>query len=1039
MSTQIAATKSQKTSKNEPELSIYQEYFQYTKQYKAQYGEKTVILMQVGAFFEIYGVKNSIVDAIEESNIVEVTDICQINISEKKANYGNGQIVMAGFRDFTIDKYLLKLTDNGYTIPVFVQEKNGKEITRVLSRVYSAGTYISCETDSSPQITNHIMCIWMETYGPMSTKTTIGSGGGAFQKTRDTIVYGVSVVNIFTGKSSIFQYETQFYMNMTTFDELERYVSIFSPSEVIIISPFDESKLKTIIQLTGLQPQIIHKIALNDTINKKQFDKVSKLTNHKYIRQILSTFFGEESYDVCSEFQIHNIATQSFCYLLDFIQEHNPDLVRKISIPEFNNTSSRMILANHTLSQLNIINDSNIDSKKSGQLSSVLSFLNKCCSSMGKRRFQYQLMNPTFDEEWLLGEYNMISALLTDNYYFIDMFRKQLAQIRDIEKICRQLVVKKVYPSSIYHLHKSVQNIQQINACLFEMPTVCQYLCNDFLDSREPGYYFIQSKCNIIIDFLDKHLFIDLCQPISSMTSFDANIIRPGVSVDLDATIMKYNEYNEQFNQIRTYFNVIMQKQENSPDTDYVKVHDTEKSGSCLQMTAKRSQILKTLLIKLAGNENMIKINNMIIPIADIKFTKASASNVEIEFTALNNLCKNILLCKESLNELIADTYISILTKLEVGLYVELENLASYVSKIDVLQAKVYVARQYNYCCPIIVSDAEKSFVNTRELRHCLIEYIQQNEIYVTNDIALGKSVTDGILLYGTNAVGKTSLIRALGVAVIMAQSGMFVPCTEFSYKPYTAIFSRILGNDNLFKGLSTFAVEMTELRIILKMADENSLILGDELCSGTETESALSIFIAGLMNLHKKQSSFIFATHFHEIVNYDEIVNMKCLSLKHMAVTYDREKECLIYDRKLKDGSGPKTYGLEVCKSLYLGDDFLEMAYGIRNKYFPESRGNLSHSPTVYNAAKIRGMCEMCGLKMGEETHHLSQQKDADENGFIGTFHKNHKANLLSVCQTCHDKIHSTPVQVVNNMSNNNNQPQIVRKKTTNGYKILH
>ena len=218
----------------------------------------------------------------------------------------------------------------------------------------------------------------------------------------------------------------------------------------------------------------------------------------------------------------------------------------------------------------------------------------------------------------------------------------------------------------------------------------------------------------------------------------------------------------------------------------------------------------------------------------------------------------------------------------------------------------------------------------------------------------------------------------------------------------------------------------MTELRIILKMADENSLILGDELCSGTETESALSIFIAGLMNLHNKKSSFIFATHFHEIIYYEEIENMKCLALKHMAVMYDRERDCLIYDRKLKDGSGPKTYGLEVCKSLYLDEDFLESAYSIRNKYFPDSRGSLSYNSSKYNATKLRGMCEKCGIAISEEIHHLNQQKDANENGFIGTFHKNHKANLLSVCEACHDKIHTE-------------SSVISRKKTTAGYKILN
>ena len=200
---------------------------------------------------------------------------------------------------------------------------------------------------------------------------------------------------------------------------------------------------------------------------------------------------------------------------------------------------------------------------------------------------------------------------------------------------------------------------------------------------------------------------------------------------------------------------------------------------------------------------------------------------------------------KEKINTLMGETYIKMLKKMIDELFGDLEIMVNFIAKVDVLQCKSYIAQKYNYCKPEIMNTgSQKSFVNAVQLRHCLIERIQQNELYVTNDVMLGKE-KDGMLLYGTNAVGKTSFIRALGISIIMAQSGMFVPCSQFQYKPYTAIYSRILGNDNIFKGLSTFAVEMSELRIILKMADNNSLILGDELCSGTETESALSLFVA--------------------------------------------------------------------------------------------------------------------------------------------------------------------------------------------------
>jgi len=1010
------------SKKQSTEVKTHEEYFKLTKEYKKQYGDKTLLLMQVGAFFEIYGMKDSSGEIIG-SNMVEIAEICQLNISDKKITYNNCNLMMAGFRDYTLDKYLVKLTDNGYTVPVYVQEKEGKDVIRKLDKIYSTGSYLSCDIDTTTQIANNIMCIWMETYKPIS-KTT--------QKNRDSIVYGVSVVNIFTGKSTIFQYETTFYMATTTFDELERFVTIYSPSEVIIISPFDNATLQTIIQFIGLSSPIIHRISNTD-------NRAQNSSNQKYVKQILSTFYGAESYDICSEFHSNQTATQSLCFLLNFIQEHNPSLVEKISLPEFNNTSERMILANHTLIQLNIIGDSSIDGKKFGSLSSVSSFLNKTCSSMGRRKFHYQITNPTFNEVWLNKEYEITNIVLK-NYHFVDFFRKQLSQMRDIEKICRQMVSKKVYPSSIYYLYNSVYLTHQMNVCLAECPEISNYLCNEFLEIDEneitASFHYIENVSKKIMEFIDSHLVMDSCKLTSSMNTFDENIIRRGVSNKLDDTVDKYAKSKLYFQYIQIYFNGLMkQVEKGNTEVEYVKVHETEKSGVCLQMTKKRSQtlegIIKTILTKTPTG--IININDeLTINLKEVKFIKSSNTCVDIDFPLLNEICKDLLVMKDLIDLLIAKAYLEFLLDLESTFLVELNELSQYIAKIDVMQSKAYIAKQYNYCCPIIISDNEKSFIEATDLRHVLIEHIQQNEIYVTNDIILGKNGEDIINVFGTNAVGKTSFIRAIGISIIMAQTGMFVPCSRFQYKPYTAIFSRILGNDNIFKGLSTFAVEMSELRVILKMADENSLILGDELCSGTEMESALSIFVAGLIKLHDKRVSAIFATHFHEIVNYDEIKSLDRLKLKHMEVVYDREKDCLIYERKLKNGSGPRIYGLEVCKSLYLEQEFLELAYSIRNKHYPESRGELSNTTSIYNANKIRGKCESCGEHLGEEIHHLKHQREADENGFIGSFHKNHPANLLSVCKNCHDKFHKETESSVKKKS------PTVRKKTTDGKYLL-
>ena len=379
---------------SEPQ-SLVTEYIQLSKKYIDKYGKQTILLMQVGSFFEMYDLKKS--GTSNETIMFDICHLCQLNTSEKKVCAGQDQVIMAGFRDYSIEKYLAKITDGGYTAVVYVQEKSGKNITRVLQAVYSPGTYVSYDMDSSQQITNNIMCIWLDTVK-------------SFRSTKETLIYGVSVVNIFTGKSYLFEHECPFYMNPTTFDELERCVSVYAPSELVVISPFDAPILNSILQYSGIQTASIHRIGLEN-------EKAQNCAKQTYIRHILTQFFGEECYDICSEFNSSTVATQSFCYLMDFIQEHNPNLVSKIAIPVFNNVSNRVILANHTLQQLNMIGTG-----PTGSLSSVHSFLNKCKTPMGKRLFHEQMTNPTFDEKWLASEYTNTSNLL-ENYHFVELFR----------------------------------------------------------------------------------------------------------------------------------------------------------------------------------------------------------------------------------------------------------------------------------------------------------------------------------------------------------------------------------------------------------------------------------------------------------------------------------------------------------------------------------------------------------------------------------------------------------------------------------------
>jgi DNA mismatch repair protein MutS len=158
------------------------------------------VLLQVGAFFEVYGLKNNTTGEILHSNITEFSQICQLAVSDKGITMDNMSIMMAGFRDYTVEKYVQKLSENGYTVVVYVQEKDGKNMKRVLQCVHSAGTNLSYDTDSNQQISNNIMCIWVEKYKAIRN---VG---------QDTFICGVAVSNIFTGQSSLFEYQVPYYI-----------------------------------------------------------------------------------------------------------------------------------------------------------------------------------------------------------------------------------------------------------------------------------------------------------------------------------------------------------------------------------------------------------------------------------------------------------------------------------------------------------------------------------------------------------------------------------------------------------------------------------------------------------------------------------------------------------------------------------------------------------------------------------------------------------------------------------------------------------
>ena len=1045
-------------------MALIKEYFTLTERYTAEYGPNTVVLLQVGAFFEVYGQLITPVEGgatagagvtCSGSRIDDFCSICELAKAHKTPGF-----VMAGFRDYGLDKYLKKIQEAGYTAVVYVQDGAKNPPLRILQGIYSPGTFFSTDIaagggggggGANAALSNNIACIWIE---------KISRNG--------LLIMGMTNIDIYTGRSTIFETENKDTHNPTTYDEVERFVSSYGPSEVIIISNLSTREVEDVIHYTNIQAKMIHRVSssagADDTGGSPGSGpspvKAARCGKQIYQMEVLNTFFPDGlAKSLEQSFMNYEYATQSLVFLLNFIYEHNPNLVSKIQEPVFENMSERLVLANHSLRQLNIIDDGNSGGGGGGcggRLSSVLSLLNHTITPMGSRAYKYALLHPIFCVEYLSADYSITDHILSvsdDKSGFISM-RERLSYMKDIEKLHRHIILRKITPYHMFCLFHNLRHIRELyTSCSTDM------LLTKYLAERWNIRDDVIGKSTLLLDLFEKTLNIELCVGITD-TLFETNIIKRGISTELDKLTDEYRMTQKSLDAVQQTLNELIHAGERpsatatatATDLDYVKIHETDKMGISLQVTKRRTKLLEDRIKKLppgpggCGSGKVVQIvidkdqnRVLLFDMSALTYPVASGSNNNIHSQQIYELCAAVVSLRVKISDMVSLIYYRFIDSLH-EYYHDFENMTAFVSAVDMIQNRCYIARKYKYCRPALVSsevggadadaDADAgvdapSFVRASGLRHGLIERINEEECYVTNDVELGcganASTVSGMLLYGTNAVGKTSLIRALGVAVIMAQAGFYVPASSFVYRPYRSIMTRILGNDNLFKGLSTFVVEMSELRVILRMADTHTLVLGDELCSGTEMDSAISIFVAGLQHLYRTGASFIFATHLHEIAGYSEIREMSPrLRLAHMRVFYDKSRDTLVYDRKLQDGAGESMYGLEVCKSLHLPDDFLENANTIRVKY----RGVSTKTPTAsilddatpsrYNAAKLRRLCELCEKARGTEIHHLQHQVCADGDNFIGHMHKNHPANLASLCEECHLEIHTTGVQHV-------------------------
>ena len=890
---------------------IYDDYIKYCIDYEEIYGEETVILMEVGGFYELYGVDYN--NNKSGADIYKVASLLGIQVSRKNKNIIENSItnpLMAGFPSYTLNKFIDILVTNNKTVVLVEQVTPPPNPKRVVTRIISPATYD--EKIFQNDTTNYMMHIYIQPYDKSKS-----------------LAFGISCIDISTGKTYVDEIHNIPDLNICL-QELCK-IGIYVQPKELIISSHD--------QINSDHYESISKLFLN----VKQYNKVNQLT-HDCIRTVFQEHVFQQFYHNESQLSVFEfldlerklLGSISFAYLLKFIEKHNPSNVLQFMKPiAFENTSCLKITHNAP-EQLNITN---------GDIS-LLDILNNSITSIGKRYFRYKLMNPTSDATKISQSYQNIQIF---EHFDIEEIRAILKNVKDLEKIFHKQP-KKIFPYDVLNIYKSIRSMIKIANIIdhkHEFHNILNYLESEFNFNNEN-----------LFNTLDENILKNITKAYEHRSIIDENIKKFQFFID---------SFPEQMN------------------SEHFKVENNDRDGYHIVCTSKRFEQYKKSYPDIF--KNCVFSNN-----------KTTTKIFMSDEKTINNLITEET---QMLEKLIHTKYFGIIENLKNNYLDSCYNIVEFIEYVDFNTTNVYNNILLRLYKPTIDQNKSSGFIEAKSLRHPIIEYISKEIQYVSNDITLDEN---GMILYGINASGKSSLMKSVGIAIIMAQAGMYVPASSFIFTPYTAIFTRITGNDNIYKNQSTFVLEMSELRTIMKCADSKSIVIGDELCSGTETISAVSIVSSAIKFLSNKKISFIFATHLHELVNFIADTTAK---IYHLSVSYEDDK--IIYDRNLKEGIGNTLYGLEVCRSLDMDENFMNMAFHIRNNYFQNKDSIPVYSK--YNSNILKDKCQICDSIDDIDIHHIHEQHDADTHGNFHSFHKDDEHNLVKLCKSCHNDVHCNKI----------------------------
>ena len=558
-----------------------------------------------------------------------------------------------------------------------------------------------------------------------------------------------------------------------------------------------------------------------------------------------------------------------------------------------------------------------------GSHGTLIDLLDDTVTNGGGRKLKQWLSRPLNNINRLNNRLNVVNAFVNEKNQ-LNKFRIILKDVLDIERILGKVNQGKSTPRDIIGLKQSLSKVPEIKELLLNMD-------NKYLNEAASTFVDTESIVSLITSQFNDEVPAQIKQ---------GNVFRKGINKKLDdlrrlmeggkewIDELEKNERNRTganrlkigFNKVFGYYIEISKSQQNNIPDEYIRKQTLVNSERYI--TAELKEYEEKVL---SAEEHIL--------------------SIEIE---LYSIC-----CSK------------ILEKVEL-----IQTNAIILNRLDVLLTFAHLAIQNRYIKPRL---SDSPYLKITDSRHPVVEQLlPSSERFISNSIDLNTTTNQIHLITGPNMAGKSTYLRQIGLIVLMAQIGSFVPAKEAEIGIVDHLFTRVGASDNLAGGESTFLVEMIEASNIVHNATPKSLILLDEIGRGTATFDGLSLAWSITEYLHNNESvaaRTLFATHYHELTKLDK--TLERLENYHASVKESEDE--IIFLKKILPGPGNKSYGIHVAKMAGLPQIILDRANEILLHHIKNSKEKGNYLP--------KGNNDQISIFKENDMSYLKDLKDIDVN----------------------------------------------------------